>query len=316
MIISIIIPIYNVEKYIFDCLQSVATQTMTKEVECILVDDCGKDDSMQIAQSFVKNYKGEITFHILHHTVNRGLSAARNTGIHHAEGDYIYFLDSDDTITPECIESLYNLATRHNADMVQGSYISESNFLNKFAHKLPCCIDDNRTIKRLMLNYDRFPVMAQNRLIKRELVIKNNIFFKEGIIHEDNHWTFFLAKHITKLAICDYPTYHYQITPNSITSHINKEKETHAYTEIIKDFCNNIDSTEKGAQKCIIMLLLLIVRNQHYYKSETEFRQIKEFFYQHNSIAEIVILKIIFKTNTNNWIYKKAVNIIQRIYSI
>ena len=76
--ISIIIPIYNVEEYIEECLQSVMRQTYKGEIECILVDDCGKDNSIAIAEQLIADYTGSIAFRILHHEHNRGLSAARN----------------------------------------------------------------------------------------------------------------------------------------------------------------------------------------------------------------------------------------------
>lgn len=89
MHISVIIPIYNVEPYIEDCLKSVATQTCLTQgvqLECILVDDCGKDQSIPICERFIDDYSGPIAFQILHHDHNRGLSAARNTGMQVAQG--------------------------------------------------------------------------------------------------------------------------------------------------------------------------------------------------------------------------------------
>ena len=83
--ISIIIPIYNVESFVAECLQSVAIQNYQGPIECILVDDCGTDKSIEIANSFIKNYKGDISFQLIHHDKNCGLSAARNTGINAAK---------------------------------------------------------------------------------------------------------------------------------------------------------------------------------------------------------------------------------------
>ena len=106
MKITIVVPVYNVEPYIEDCLKSVAEQTYKGDIECIIVDDCTPDGSCAIIEHFINEYNGSIDFKLLHHTKNRGLSAARNTGIGAATGEYIYFLDSDDEITPECIELL------------------------------------------------------------------------------------------------------------------------------------------------------------------------------------------------------------------
>lgn len=103
--ISVIVPIYNVAPYIEECLLSIAMQTYS-DLEVLLIDDCGTDDSMRIAEAFCENYSGDIQFKILHHNRNRGLSAARNTGINAATGEFISFVDSDDYLAPQFFERL------------------------------------------------------------------------------------------------------------------------------------------------------------------------------------------------------------------
>lgn len=98
--ISIIIPVYNVAEYITECLQSVIRQTYQGEIECIIVEDCGTDNSIAVAERLIAEYRGSIEFRILHHERNRGLSAARNTGTDAATGDYIYYLDRITIIHP------------------------------------------------------------------------------------------------------------------------------------------------------------------------------------------------------------------------
>lgn len=121
MRVSVIIPVYNVEPYIAACIQTVMRQTYQGELECILVDDCGTDNSMEIAEKLISDYQGPIEFRILHHEHNRGLSAARNTGTAASKGDYIYFLDSDDEISPNCIELMANVVLKHpQVEVVQG----------------------------------------------------------------------------------------------------------------------------------------------------------------------------------------------------
>lgn len=103
--ISVIVPIYNVAPYIEECLTSITRQTYT-DLEVLLIDDCGTDSSMQIAEAFCKSCSGNIRFKIIHHSLNRGLSAARNTGIEAATGDFISFVDSDDYLDPHFFERL------------------------------------------------------------------------------------------------------------------------------------------------------------------------------------------------------------------
>lgn len=93
--VSVIIPVYQVSNYVERCLKSVMSQTYT-DIECIIVDDATKDDSIVKCERLIVEYGGPIKFRILHHEYNRGLSAARNTGTKVAEGEYLYYLDGDD----------------------------------------------------------------------------------------------------------------------------------------------------------------------------------------------------------------------------
>lgn len=122
--VSIIIPVYNVAPYIEACLKSVMRQTYGGQMECIIVDDCGTDDSIAIAERMTAAYQGPIQFRMLHHDRNRGLSAARNMGTNAATGDYIYYLDSDDEITTDCIERLMKpIMADGSIEVVQGNYV-------------------------------------------------------------------------------------------------------------------------------------------------------------------------------------------------
>ena len=135
MKVSVLIPVYNVAPYIERCLQSVVDQTYT-DIECILVDDCGSDNSIELAQNFINNYKGNIKFSILHHDKNKGQSAARNTALKYAKGEYVYFLDSDDAITSDCIEILMSLATKYpNAVFAQGNFLDRDLQISKYGWK-------------------------------------------------------------------------------------------------------------------------------------------------------------------------------------
>ncbi len=119
MKISIIIPVYNVAPYIEQCIESVLSQDY-EDIEVIIVDDCGTDNSMELVREMIAGTSKEI--HILKHDHNRGFAAGRNTGIKNAVGNYIYFLDSDDYIEPDCISRLVKVAhTYLNPDMIISS---------------------------------------------------------------------------------------------------------------------------------------------------------------------------------------------------
>jgi len=309
--ISVIIPIYNVEPYIRSCLQSVIDQTMTDGVECILVDDCGKDDSVLIAEDFIANLNTStsLTFSILHHKQNWGLSAARNTGIRAAKGEYLYFLDSDDRITPDCLELMYSLAKRYDADFVQGAYDTTYPYMKKFnGRNYPEFSDDCKYIKRGLLDYDFMPTMAQNRLIKRQLIVDNNLYFCEGIIHEDIHWAFFLSKHIERMCFSCKPTYFYNVVPGSITSKVDVEKEIKFIKTYISDACTHIDDFCKGEQRCAILYQLL--SSLGYFNREDK-TVLLRLFYQYSPWWNNLLLKAYLKTNNN-----KTLHLLERTYRI
>lgn len=311
--ISIIIPIYNVEAYLMECLQSVANQTLTEGLECILVDDCGPDNSAQIAKEFIAEYHGPVNFRFVQREKNGGLSAARNTGIREAKGEYLYFLDSDDYILPETIETMWELAERYNADLVQAQYISEGALLKQSVNTpRPEFSSDRRYIMRIMLDYSSNPVMAPNRLIRRSLLLDNKLWFREGIIHEDNYWTYLLAKHVKRMAFCPEAFYYYRVTPGSITQNKNIEKETLAFTTMIREFSDNITDYYKGAQKKYIFLHLLIMLNSHYYKDETERKEMIDIFLKQCNIIEKAL--VLLAIGGKGMVVLKATNLVQRLF--
>lgn len=216
MKVSIIIPVYNVSKYLVRCLDSVVAQTF-HDIECILVDDCGKDDSMAIAEKYIKNYQGTISFKLLHHEQNRGLSAARNTGIDAAHGDYLYFLDSDDAIIPETIETLLKLFEKY-PDIVfaQGNILAEDGNISSYGLKksIPEYSNNHEELQRIMLS--EITTVAWNRLIKRDYVLQHRLYFPEGYFTEDMYWGYFITKYLTAAAFTQKGLYVYYINEGSM----------------------------------------------------------------------------------------------------
>ena len=154
--VSIIIPIYNVEKYVAECLNSVISQTYDhSKIECIIVDDCTPDRSMDIVNGIIENFKGEMTFVLHKHEHNQGLSAARNSGMDIATGDYLYFMDSDDYISEDCLECMQQCAKQYQADIVyarhkkfeDGQSVSIQNEKNDLSISV---VEKEQIIERLM----------------------------------------------------------------------------------------------------------------------------------------------------------------------
>ena len=104
--ITCVIPVYNVENYILDCLSSISRQTYKGTVECLLIDDCGSENSIKIAQEFIACYQGTFSFKIIKHEFHKGLSGAKKNKKKKETCEYVYFLDSDDKIADDCFELL------------------------------------------------------------------------------------------------------------------------------------------------------------------------------------------------------------------
>ena len=123
MKVSIIIPLYNVSLYIERCLNSILKQSY-QNIECIIVDDASPDDSIKKVHDWLRRNDNILYTNIITHSFNKGLSAARNTGIKHSTGDYIYFLDSDDELTENSIEMLVSYLESGDYDIVIGELIT------------------------------------------------------------------------------------------------------------------------------------------------------------------------------------------------
>lgn len=178
MKVSIVIPIYNVSVYIENCLESVRRQ-IYQDLEVILVDDCGTDNSMEIVQEYLE-YHNFVEVKIIHHTHNRGLSAARNTGLEAATGDYVYFLDSDDALMEDCIFILVAPVEAQSYDFVIGNY--EVKGSNKEYPALTLPSGALRSNKEILHSYaeGRWYMMAWNKLCNRKFLLDNKLFLKRG----------------------------------------------------------------------------------------------------------------------------------------
>jgi glycosyltransferase, group 2 family protein len=294
MKISIIVPMYQVEQYLAICLKSITDQTMTDGVECILVDDCGSDRSLFIAKDFIEHYQGNVLFRIVEREKNGGLSAARNSGIDVASGEYVYFLDSDDEITPNCLEIMWSLVEKYGkVNLVQGAFFEDEKYANSISNiKFPEFCTCQAEIKTFLLQYLGDIVGAQSRLINLSFLKEHHLYFEEGIIHEDNLWTFFLSKYVRTMAYCDVCTYYHRYNPNSITGNVNVIKETIAYKHIIQTCSRSIDPFLIGIQKEWLLNNLITVINSKYYVKDADLKEMLSNFKSTCSFTEKLLLSL------------------------
>lgn len=242
MSVSIIVPVYNVEEYITDCFQSIVKQTYTGPMECLFIDDCGTDNSIQVLAGLIKAYDGPIEMRLLHHEKNKGLSGARNTGISNAKGDYLFFLDSDDQLYPFSISSFADAAIKEKMpDVVLGGYqVSVPDHpINQYCYDYEV-IDGQPAIAKAFLD-DKLFCMAPNKLVRREFIVGNGLYFKEGIIHEDNLWSFQSFHLAQKVVTIPEKTYYYMIHSGSIMTSELYVKKLKSITTIYDVIRNDIE---------------------------------------------------------------------------
>ena len=209
--VSVIVPIYNVEKYLPKCLDSLVNQTL-EDIEIILVNDGSLDNSGKIANEYSKKHKDKI---IYLEKENGGLSDARNYGIPYATGEYIAFLDSDDYIDIDAYKQMYEKAKKEDADFLECDFIWE--YPNK---KI---IDKRIEYKNKQEMLAVVRVVAWNKLIKKDLIINNNIRFPKGLRYEDIEFTYKLIPYLNKISYIDKNFIHYVQRNNSIAN-VQNEK--------------------------------------------------------------------------------------------
>lgn len=243
-LVSVIVPIYNVEDYVRYSVSSIMDQSYPN-IEVIVVDDCGADRSMSIVEQICE---GRENVRIIHHSKNKGLSEARNTGLQEARGEWVFFLDSDDQLTTDCISRLVSLAQQNEeADIIVGQY-DEFEEIGKYhpaRFKHQGNVFDNDVIGAFMA--EKMPATATDKLVRREFLLKNKLVFCPGLVHEDALWsfqTFCLAK---KAIVSDVITYHYLRRPGSLDNQKNPKLHLEHYNRV---YClMSAFSFEKGIEK-------------------------------------------------------------------
>lgn len=210
--VSVIVPIYGVEKYIEKCARSLFKQTMRDGIEFVFVNDCTKDRSMEILQSVLKEFPDRHSqVKIISHTENQGLAEARVTGLKGAAGEYVIHCDSDDWISPEMYEKLYNEAIKTNADIVGCDTVHvypDKLVMRKENFALP----QTDLVSELIMDRE-VGAYLWNRLIRREFYLKGGFRAKKGTtLLEDMAVTVPLHSSTNKVAYVTQNLYYYRRT--------------------------------------------------------------------------------------------------------
>lgn len=254
--ISVIMPVYNVAPYVERCLLSVMRQTWPA-TECIIVDDGSTDDSIDRCQRLIDDYQGTTHFIILRHSHNRGLSAARNTGTDAATSEYIYYLDSDDEVTHDCLEKMVAPVVEDDSiEMVLGAYMVDLKPIKvmgrrislqhvNFLKDMPSAeLRTNEEVCRWYYKCIR-PICVWNKLLKLAFVKANDLYNKEGLLFEDTLWTFNLIRCLSRVAFVHSVTYLYHRNDYSIRSTTTVEEKNRQFAVSFREMTSQLVPGER-----------------------------------------------------------------------
>ena len=234
IMVSVIVPIYNVEEYLEECLESIRNQTYTN-IEVILVNDGSTDGSREICESYCEK---DIRFRLINQE-NQGQSVARNRGVKESVGQYIMFVDSDDVVNTDVLEVLLPYM-KTDVDIVECEMTREKEAF--FLNKIPTIVFEGNS-KEAILNCIAFRAVkfcAFTKLYRREIVEK--IPFLEGYIYEDVFTGINYLNHIRKIIVVDYIGYYYRVRPNSTMTKSFNEKNLDIFPigkKLIESFDDN-----------------------------------------------------------------------------
>ena len=215
--VSIIVPVYNTEKYLNKCLSSLVNQTLD-DIEILVVNDGSTDNSQNIIDEFCKKHPNKIISLVKE---NGGLSDARNYGLKHVNSQYVGFVDSDDFVEPTMYEEMYNLGIENNLDLV------ECDLSWDFPKKSKKDIGNSYTSTEDFYTFGR--VMACNKIYKTCIIKNNNILFPYGLLYEDVEFFYKLVPYIKNSEKINKIFYHYIQRENSIINS-NNERTSEIFT--------------------------------------------------------------------------------------
>lgn len=237
--ISIIVPVYNVENYLEDCIESVISQKNFSDIELILIDDGSTDQSSEIIEKYTEAYENILGYY----QENSGQSKARNRGIKYAKGEYIYFLDSDDLIPDLAMEYLYELAIKEDLELVlfEGKSFFDQSIDSKKIEDMN--YERSKNYDKILNGQDLFIEMGKNKdfyaspclqFINKKMLLENNIFFLEGIIHEDELFSYQLLMKSKKVKCIKDKLFYRRIRLNSTITSLNYEKRIKSLIKVIE----------------------------------------------------------------------------------
>ena len=286
MKVSVIIPVYNAEKYLPVCLESLAIQTM-QDFEVILVDDCSTDSSIAIAENFLERFGGRLKIFSTPQNTGSG-SIPRNIGLEHASGDYVYFVDNDDFLIDNALETLYGLAQEYHADVVYMEKVFDCDeepvpkkltievweHTKSFVEEPTLDVVDIAGRVQLFLNAS-FCWAPWEKFLRRDLLVNNDITFPRMTVFEDVIWTFKLLCAAERWLRIPMPLYVWRNNKKSVFRRTRSPEQTIKFymsplihgLDILDEFTRRIDYFKQNSTERL-QVLNFFANIQFYYMKD------------------------------------------------
>ena len=296
-LISIIVPVYSVEKWLERCIQSLVDQTY-RTLEIILIDDGSTDSSSMICDRWAEKDRRIIVVH----KENGGLSSARNLGIDLAHGQYIGFVDSDDWVNSRFIEILHQLMVNYQCDLAECGSCETWGEVHPTSYEAAAEVHTKHEAMEAHLKDTRFTCVIWNKLYKREIITAR---FPEGKLHEDLFWTYQIIDQCSTLVHTAVPLYYHFHRSDSITG------STYTLSRIS-------DILEGGFMRCQFVTkkypeLADMVRIKYYLQSQWFVQYIKRRKIDHGEACISEVLARIHSLGIK-WLYKSSASLKEKLW--
>lgn len=314
--ISLILPVYNVEKYLEKCLNTCVDQDISKdEYEIIIVNDGTKDNSLSIATEFEQKYRNIR----VHSQENQGLSAARNKGLSIAKGKYVWFIDSDDWIKKNSLKKITDLCIEKSLDALAVTAVNVigENIERRFKYNLNGIYSGKNVLKMGAIN-----VCVPFTIYNRGFLIENKLSFKRGVFHEDSEFTPRAYYYLNTISFLDDICYFVRQNPSSITRTPNPKKAFDCITvaNSLSDFSKNMDENLKVQFDNLISLNINNSLYNTYEMSNEKIKELNEYIYEHKFLFNHLIKSSRLKYKLEGLLFyiwpKKTVQVYQIIQKL
>jgi glycosyltransferase involved in cell wall biosynthesis len=281
MKLSIVVPVYNTEKYLTKCLDSCVNQDGEhSDYEIVIINDGTKDNALPIAEDFAKKYKNIVVFS----QENAGLSAARNKGLSLAQGDYVWFVDSDDWIEPDSVKILVEKMNKTpDVICIQGREDGST----KVRNEIPKAVKSGAEIVMIDTWEDH---CVPFYVMKRDFLTRKNLHFHVGILHEDTEFTPRMLVDAQRVEIVDKALYNIFLTPNSMARSRNIKRSYDCVTVAQRlDVFKNKRNFHKELDVAFCGIISLVINNAFdniRFFGKEERRAFNKYLYERKSVFE------------------------------